>query len=150
MHGHDDKTRRPLSTRTVKDKCDKKAPVPVLQGHRGCKQPAAFMVWTTNTRGRSVQLSCEIFEVHKANLSRQCSRHSPGASSTSSSRRSRHSCFPPRATSATRGLVMVCGPTHSHDRPFANEKPRLHPADVAHRQLRADPEVPEEQLIDSL
>ena len=29
------------------DKCDKKTSVPVLRGRRGCKQPAAFMGWTT-------------------------------------------------------------------------------------------------------
>ena len=38
--------------------------------NRGCKQPAAFMGWTTNPRRRSVRLSCEVCEAHRTSHSR--------------------------------------------------------------------------------
>ena len=49
----------------------------LLGRRRGCKQPATFV----GSRLRSVQLSCEVCEIHKASLSWQCasqlSRHPP-------------------------------------------------------------------------
>ena len=79
------------------------------------------MVQTKDCRG-SVRPSweiCEGCEVHKASLSWPSSscvpptpttgcRNSPGASSTSSWRRSRRACLPPRAASAAGGVAMAC------------------------------------------
>ena len=42
--------------------------VSVLRKRRGCKQPATFLGWTTNPRN----CLCEVCEIHKASLSRQC------------------------------------------------------------------------------